>query len=167
MPGGWLHLGRRFFATLGADDLTPGEIDRLSELLEPDELRLFLLQPVIDRRHGLEAATRAGAFGGSGVEIRAAALHDVGKRHAHLGVAGRVAASIAIKLRLPLPAGMRMYRDHGPIGGAELAGIGCPRLIVDYARGHHGRRPATIPVAVWDRLCAADAEDTRSVTGDR
>ena len=41
--------------------------------------------------------------------------------NARLGVLGRVIASVCIKLRIPVRGRLKTYRDHGPIGAAELA----------------------------------------------
>lgn len=169
MPGSWRHLSSRFFGTLGARDLDASEVGRLAELLSDAELDLFMSQPPLDRRHGLEAAEFALAAGASETVARAAALHDVAKRHARLGVPGRVAASVCIKLRLPLPGRFRTYRDHGPIGAAELAAVDAPDIAVSYARFHHETRPSDIDLETWTLLDAADAgsERSQSVRGDR
>ncbi len=90
--------------------------------------------------------------------IEAAALHDVGKRHAGLGVFGRVAASLAIRLRLRLPVSFRVYRDHGEIGAEELELVGAAPVTIEFARHHHGERPAPIPSDVWELLISADGE---------
>lgn len=164
MPGSWRHLGSRFFGSLRARDLDPAEIDQLGSLLSDAEFALFMSQEPLDRRHGLEAARVARDAGASEEIARAAALHDVAKRHARLGIPGRVLASLCIKLRLPLRGRFRMYRDHGPIGAAELLAVGAPAIAVSYARSHHGPRPSDIDVETWALLDAADAGSERSQT---
>jgi hypothetical protein len=49
-----------------------------------------------------------------------------------------------------------LYRDHGDTGSWELAALGSDRLIVDFARHHHGKRPASIPEETWEVLMVAD-----------
>lgn len=169
MPGTWRHLSSRFFGSLAARDLDASEAGRLAELLTDAEFDLFMSQGPLDRRHGFDAAEFALDAGASETVARAAALHDVAKRHARLGVPGRVVASVCIKLRLPLGGRFRTYRDHGPIGSAELAAVGAPDIAVSYARFHHEARPSDIDVEIWSLLDAADAatERSQSVRGDR
>ena len=169
MPGSWRHLGSRFFGSLGSRDLDPSEVEQLAGLLSEAELSLFMRQAPIDRRHGLRAARFALDAGASEPVARAAALHDVAKRHARLGIPGRVLASVCIKLGLPLRGRFRTYRDHGPIGAAELAAVGAPAIVVTYARFHHEARPADIDLDTWSLLDAADAatERSQSVRADR
>jgi len=88
--------------------------------------------------------------------VRAALLHDIGKRHAGLGLVGRVLASIAIRLRAPLWERARTYRDHGPIGSRELSGWAAESLVVEFARTHHGTCPPSIEPAIWQVLCESD-----------
>lgn len=163
MPGDWLHLGRRFFSALNADPLDESEIASLAALLEPTEMQLFVEQPGIDQRHGFESMMYASERSGDRDVRRAATLHDIGKRHADLGVAGRVLASICLKLGIPVRGRFRLYRDHGPIGAAELQGIGSPRIAVEYARHHHGHRPDGVPEQAWRLLSEADDRTERRV----
>ena len=169
MPGSWLHLSSRFFGSLGARDLDESELGLLSEMLSEPELDLFIGQPAPDRRHGFQAARFALDAGAPHEVVRAAALHDVAKRHARLGIIGRVAASVCIKLRLPVRGRFQTYRDHGPIGAAELAAAGAPPIAVTYARFHHEARPSGVDADIWALLDAADAasERSQSVRADR
>jgi putative nucleotidyltransferase with HDIG domain len=137
--------------------LTAAESDWVENQLRPGEADCFFTQPHPDQRHGHEAAlvvTEAGVT--DSVVIRAALLHDVGKRHSCLGVIGRSLASIAIRLHLPLTRRFRLYRDHGELGAEELAGVGSDPLIVDFARHHHASRPASTAQDIWDLLLKAD-----------
>ena len=86
--------------------------------------------------------------------VRAALLHDVGKRHANLGAVGRVLATLAIRLRLPLTPRWRLYRDHGRLAAAELGDE--EPVVIEFARHHQIGRPPTIPAADWDILASAD-----------
>lgn len=96
-------------------------------------------------------------------------MHDVAKRHARLGVVGRVIASVCIKLRIPVRGRFEAYRQHGPIGADELERAGSPPIVVRYARSHHGSRPPDVDVQTWALLVAADeaGERSQSVRSDR
>lgn len=163
MPGDWRHLGRRFFSALAADPLDESEKASLSALLAPAEMRLFVDQPRIDQRHGLDSMMFAADRTGDRDVLRAATLHDIGKRHAGLGVPGRVLASICLKLGIPVRGRFRIYRDHGPIGAAELKSIGSPQIAIEYARHHHGQRPDGVPEQMWSLLSKADDSTERRV----
>ncbi len=127
-----------------------------SHLADPERVA-FCEQPTADQRHGYQAARLADAILGSDrTGVRAALLHDIGKRHARLGLVGRALASVAIRLRVPLWRRARMYRDHGRIGSEELAGWSAEPLVVEFARHHHGVRPPGIEEAVWEALCETD-----------
>lgn len=116
----------------------------------------FFAQADADQRHGYASAVSAGAAAPDRPDlVRAALLHDIGKRHAQLGAVGRSAASVAIRLGLRLPPTWRLYRDHGSVSAAELAGA--EAVVVDFARHHHGERPDSITPQDWDILIAADA----------
>jgi len=154
---GLTHLAGRFFAVLGARALSPAEQDRVAGWLRPAERSLFWGQPAADQRHALECALAvAAAAPGRPDLLRAALLHDVGKRHAGLGAAGRSLATTADFLRLPAGARGKAYLDHGPRGAAELAAAGAEPLVVSYARHHHLARPAEFPATDWQVLLRAD-----------
>lgn len=150
---------------LVARPLTETEAARIRHWLGPEMEASFFDQSPKDQRHGYEAALVVLDRGVTDREaLRAALLHDVGKRHAHLGIVGRTVASLLIKLRLPLNRRMAIYRDHGAVAAAELRELGAPRLVVDFALHHHGDRPPTIDQDTWAVLQAADQPaNTRSV----
>jgi putative nucleotidyltransferase with HDIG domain len=129
---------------------------------------MFFEQSDADQRHGYQAAL---VVTGSGVDDRdvivAALMHDVGKRHARLGVVGRSVASLLILTGLPLTDRMTRYRDHGLVGARELGAVGAPSLAIDFALHHHGRRPPTIDASTWDLLIAADQPPKPSLRSDR
>ena len=157
MPGSLSHLTRRFFDVLLARPLDPAETTAVENWLDEGEARLFFSQPEADQRHGYHAALVVLASGNlDGTVLKAALLHDVGKRHARLGVMARSLVSVLIRLRLPLSARGRKYRDHGEAAARELGELGCDDLIVDFARHHHERRPPGFPENVWDLLQRAD-----------
>ena len=156
--GSWSHLIGRFFAVLAAGPLTDEECREVEAWLNrPGEAEIYWQQPVADQRHGLGAARTVAATRSERRDlIRAALLHDVGKRWSHLGVIGRSLASLCAKLRLPVRGSWRKYLDHGPIGAEELNRLGSEVLVVEFARHHHDRRPVTIPADEWDLLRRAD-----------
>lgn len=158
MGGSWAHLARRFFWTLGARDLTTAEVAEITRLLEPAQADLFLAQSPADRRHGLDAARTVLAAGAEIEAVRAAALHDVGKRHSRLGVFGHSLASLLSRLGLPTPGRLGVYLAHAEMGASELESVGSSALVVDFARFHHGERPQPIPADVWQLLVRADSE---------
>ena len=156
MPGSLGHLTRRFFDVLFSTPLDAAERAAVEGWLDGGQAWVFFSQPDPDQRHGFHAALVAIAGGGKLDVVRAALLHDVGKRHARLGVFGRAFASMAIRLGLPLTRRWRLYRDHGETAAWELEGLGCEGVIVDFARHHHGGRPLDIPAVTWDLLQLAD-----------
>lgn len=154
MPGSWLHLADRFFRAWKVAPLTTDETELVRGLLHPGEASLFFAQPVLDQRHGLETALAVGE--GDPDLIRAALLHDVGKRHAHLGIWGRSLASIGMKLGMRGGRRSRVYRRHGHLGALELRRLGCSPLVEDFTAHHHGARPDHIGTLRWQVLKAAD-----------
>lgn len=161
MPGAWTHLAARLFDFLTARRLTDLERDVVLGWLEGgNAAEAFFEQPDADQRHGFYAASRVQAASPDRLDlIRAALLHDVGKRHSHLGAVGRVLASVAIRLRLPLPPRFALYRDHGVVAAAELTGV--DEIVTNFARHHHGDRPPSIDQRDWELLVAADKARTR------
>jgi hypothetical protein len=142
---------------LWARSLLESERQAVRDWLSESECTLFFAQAPPDQRHGYSAAlTVVDSGSGDSGTVRAALLHDVGKRHARLGVIGRVLASMLILLHLPLPGRLGVYRDHGEIAAGELEAIGAEQLVVDFARHHHRSRPSTIDVGTWDLLQKAD-----------
>ncbi|MDF1595342.1 MAG: HDIG domain-containing protein [Acidimicrobiia bacterium] len=131
------------------------------------EGRLFFFQPVVDQRHAFRAASRMQHLVPDRLDlIRAALLHDVGKRHSGLGIIRRSLASASAKLRLPLGGRHATYFQHGPLGAEELQVLGCEPIVVDFARWHHDERPTSISAEDWRLLETADEPgkppDTRS-----
>ncbi|MDE0230726.1 MAG: HDIG domain-containing protein [bacterium] len=157
MPGTWGHLFKRYREGILSSPLDPAEWDWVESFLADPERSAFREQPTADQRHGYRAARVAEAIlGAHRSGIRAALLHDIGKRHARLGLVGRALVSVAIRLRVPLWERARIYRDHGPVGSEELSGWGAEPLVVEFARSHHGARPPSIEEAVWEALCETD-----------
>ena len=157
MPGTLGHLTARFFEVLRSKPLNPAEVEEVSSWLSAELQQLFFDQPPEDQRHGYQAAQVVIAGGESNASVVTAALtHDIGKRHARLGIIGRSLASIMIRLHFPLTQRMRIYRDHGTGGAEELARAGAASTVVEFARHHHGSKPAGFDEATWDLLVSAD-----------
>ena len=157
MPGTWRHLTARFFRVTVAQPLDTSEQHQVHGLLRPEEHVVFDAQPAIDQRHGFEAMESVRSVCGDRIDLqRAALLHDVGKRHARLGVFGRVVATLLAKLHLPVGGRLRLYLEHGRLAADELGRLGAEPVVVDFARDHHGARPSTITVEDWTLLQRAD-----------
>lgn len=156
MPGSLGHLTGRFFDVLLAKPLSSAESALVLTWLPEDLAPVFFSQPVYDQRHGYEAGITVLGAGFPRDVVIAAVMHDTGKRHSGLGIVGRVTASLAMKLRLPLTRRMKLYRDHGLTAASELAALGAPAVAIDYAMHHHRSRPPTIEPDVWAILADAD-----------
>jgi putative nucleotidyltransferase with HDIG domain len=157
MPGSPSHLIRRFFDVLLARPLDEAERAAVDGWLDSSQSEVFFSQPASDQRHGYHAALVVLSAAHADVStVRAALLHDVGKRHSHLGVVGRSVVSVLIRVGLPLRERGRLYRDHGEVAARELSELGCEPLVVDFARHHHGERPPGIPPPTWELLQLAD-----------
>jgi len=158
LPGSPAHLIRRFFDVAGARPLSAAERAEVRGWLTDDLSRLFFDQPRCDQRHGYQAALSVVADDVTDTDVIVAALvHDVGKRHARLGLIGRSLASVLILLRLTrLPDRVAAYRDHGVSGARDLGRAGAPTLAIDFALHHHGDRPPSIPRDTWEVLVSAD-----------
>lgn len=168
MPGSIGHLAARFFDYLRAKPLSDADREYVVSVLSVDEARMFFEQGARDQAHGFGAALVVLDSGQSTAErLRAAMLHDIGKRSAGLGVMGRVAASLLIKLGLPLTRRFTRYRDHGPLGAAELEAAGSPPLVVAFARAHHGSRPEMLGEDDWALLQAADLPSNARLARNR
>lgn len=160
MPGSLRHLSSRFFDVLLSRRLDSAERATVETWLTRDLAEVFFAQPGADQRHGYEAGLYVIAAGAEHDVVVAAAMHDVGKREAHLGVIGRVIASLFILAGLPLTRRMQLYRDHGMSAAAELAALGAPPLAIDFALHHHSERPSSISPGTWDLLVLADQPKT-------
>ncbi len=157
MSGSLSHLTRRFFDVLTSKPLSISERATVVSWLAPEMAEVFFEQMDADQRHGYHAALSVISDGHDhGEVITAALMHDVGKRHAHLGVISRSVASVMIVLGLPLTERMVLYRDHGRIGARELVELQAPSLAIEYALHHQGERPQTIESNLWKTLVAAD-----------
>jgi hypothetical protein len=83
--GTWQHLAGRFFSVILAKRLKPGEVDEIGIWLSPEESKAFFAQPSYDQRHGLDSARYVAELLPDRRDlVRAALLHDIGKRSSHL-----------------------------------------------------------------------------------
>jgi putative nucleotidyltransferase with HDIG domain len=140
-----------------AASLTLEEVAEVRGWLSPFEFEAFVAQPPYDQRHGLEAASIVARQQPLRRDlVRAALLHDIGKRQSGLGPIGRSLASAHTKFG-GVPKGKWLsYLEHGQAGAVELRILGAEPLVVDFARHHHGERPGSISAEDWDVLQAAD-----------
>jgi putative nucleotidyltransferase with HDIG domain len=135
-----------------AGPLTETQRNEVMLLLRSDaEAALFFSQPPADQQHALATARHAPL-----PLRRAALLHDIGKQSSTLGVWGRVLASAAAKLHIPVRGRFARYLAHGPIGADMLERVGAEDVVVEYARHHHTRRPDSISGEDWAALTDAD-----------
>jgi hypothetical protein len=159
----WGHLVRRFFDVASSDPLDEDETVFVQGLLGGSEAVLFWEQNAADQRHAYRAARVVEGRARDRVDLaRAALLHDVGKRHAKLGIIGRVLASLLRQFGLRGSGRVARYLDHPAIGGTELEEAGSNQLVIDFALHHHSDRPGTIQPDDWALLVEAD-----HVTGGR
>ncbi|MDE0137247.1 MAG: hypothetical protein OXM57_09915 [bacterium] len=153
-----LHLAGRFLDVTLARRLRPGEQAEVAALLRTDaERSMYWDQPRADQRHGLAAARLVRSARPLRTDlVRAALLHDVGKRGSRLGPLGRSLATILGRLGIRGPARFAAYLDHGRIAARELDRAGAEQLVVDFALHHHRERPEGICREDWNLLQAAD-----------
>ncbi|MDX1691013.1 MAG: HDIG domain-containing protein [Acidimicrobiia bacterium] len=154
------HLARRFFESVRARPLDPVQQRAVEALLQPGERPLFWGQQPLDQRHAYEAAASIAAAAPDRLDLRRAALlHDVGKRHARLGVIARVLASLTAVAGLRARGRWAAYLDHAALGAADLAAIGSDDVVVAFARHHHeADAPPGVDAGDWALLRAADGE---------
>lgn len=156
-PGRPRHLMRRFFESVRARRPSPPDQAMVGEALRSEEARLFWAQPIIDQAHGVDTARiLVDHRPGRPHLVKAALLHDVGKRHSSLGVIGRSMASTLTLLHLPVKGRYARYLAHAELGARDLEQAGCSAEVVAFARHHHGDRPPGFDEADWSALVAAD-----------
>jgi hypothetical protein len=157
VPGSWPHLASRFLDVAGARPLDLDEELVVRGWLRDAEVLPFFGQPPADQRHGLEAGKVVAESRPDRPDlIRAAALHDLAKRRAGLGLIGRSLASAWAKVGGRGKGRWAVYLDHGRLGAEELAGLGAEPIVIEFAQNHHGSRPASIRSDDWEVLVLAD-----------
>ena len=137
--------------------LTPAEQAEVARyLVSPVERAIFWDQPSADQQHGLAAARSVVAAYPDRMDmVRAALLHDIGKRHSRLGPVGRTWAVVCGAMGCPSERAVA-YLDHGKLGSDELAGVDAEPLVVAYALHHHGTCPDGVSPEDWTVLQTAD-----------
>jgi len=150
------HYATRFLCFFRLEPLLPREQQVVHGQLLPAEAALFWdLQPE-DQRHSFAVASRVmQTIPGDDEAVRAALLHDVGKRHSELGAFRRSLATVLGHLGLPLGDRMRSYWDHGAIGAADLAAAGSSEFVVAFA-AHHSDGEHRAGSERWQAVLRAD-----------
>lgn len=167
-PSTWRHLAGRLVDFVTSRALTLDEQAEAQARLRAAEVVPFFGQPVADLRHALTCARDvASSYPQREDLIRAALLHDVGKRHAGLGAMGRIAVTAWAKVGGPTRGRAGAYVRHGEVGALELEEAGAEDLVVDFARHHHGQKPVSITEEDWVVLQAADRAKVRRKSEDR
>lgn len=160
------HLIARFFGHVFAKPPTAAEAAIVNTFLSERERIVWWRQPVGDQRHALLAAHHVLAnLPENRSAVRAALLHDLGKRHCRLGAIGRSVATVVGALGLPQLGRFEVYLNHGQLGAAELETLGAEPLVVDFARLHTDGMPHGVDVTLWSVLFAADRTTKRPDRG--
>jgi hypothetical protein len=154
---GWRHLAARFLDVITSRPLDADERMLAMGWLRPEEHRPFFEQAAADQRHALTSAAFVASIEPGRTDlIRAALLHDLGKRHAGLGWWGRTVAALWHRLGGRPTLRQAMYADHARLGAEELAGLGAEPMVVAVALHHHSEPPAGFPEGDWQLLISAD-----------
>ena len=171
-----VHLVRRFFGALSPVGPSPTDVEWVASVLNPAELAVWARLPRHDRRHSIRVArdverTLAGTeYAGDPRWIEAALLHDVGKLDAHLGIVGRVGATLAAAAAGPdladawsakrgITRRVGLYLRHPELGADRIRISGGSPEAARWAECHQdARRHASsgLPPDVIAALAAAD-----------
>lgn len=156
------HLVARFFGHVFSKPPTPDEATIVNTFLSERERILWWRQPVGDQRHALLAAHHVLAnLPDHRSAVRAALLHDLGKRHCRLGAVGRSVATVIGATGMPQRGRIEAYLNHGRLGAAELETLGAESLVVDFAKHHTDGMPPGVDEELWSVLFAADRTTKR------
>jgi hypothetical protein len=155
---------RQFLAAVRAR-VSDDEIAVLEQYLEPSQRDLFGAISPIDQRHCLDVFKALLRQGHSNPDLlRAALLHDVGKRRIRLWhrVAGVLLEAfwptLLEKLAVNRPQswlyGFYIYRYHANLSAELAERSGCSPSVVELIRGHHTPSENEVAKALWeaDRL---------------
>ncbi len=165
------HLAKRFFSSIFSRNLDIETERRLLSLLSREEKELYFAQPRIDRIHSIRNAKSiigAPSTVYEGDLIVAAALHDIGKAEAQLGVLGRVLATLLHGFlsieRIRSWGGKEGFRKqinsyclHSERGAELLEEAGSKQIVITWARHHHDlEEDVVLPADIFSVLEKAD-----------
>lgn len=155
---------RQFLAAVRAR-ISDDEMAVLEQYLAPSQRNLFWAMSPIDQRHCLDVFNNLLQQGHSDLDLlRAALLHDVGKRGIRLWhrVAGVLLEAFwppqLEKLAVNRPQswlyGFYIYRHHADLSAEWAERSGCSSSVVELIRGHHASSENEQAKALWeaDRL---------------
>jgi len=151
---------RQFLAALRAK-VSDDEMAVLKQHLNPSQRDLFRAMSPIDQRHCLDVFNALLQQGHSDPDLlRAALLHDVGKRGIHLWhrVAGVLLEAfwptLLEKLAVNHPQswlyGFYVYQYHADLSAELAERSGCSPSVVELIRGHHIPLENEHARALWD-----------------
>lgn len=163
------HLVRRFFGSVLARPLRPGERQWVNRHLDPPVMVVWNEQARWDQRHAYSVARAVAASCDDPILVGAALTHDVGKSASTLGPLGRSVATVIgvvagrerrSQWRKGFRKQVRDYFDHPAIGAELLERCAAPRELVEWARIHQKQEPKSewLP-AEWVRLLLAADDD--------
>lgn len=125
--------------------------------LNSSEADLFWQQQHTDLRHAHDCARYVAERRPDRPDlIRAALLHDLGKRGSRLGPIGRSIATLLALLGIRGSQRHHSYNRHSDEGAEILANAGAEEVVVVYTRHHHSGRPESFDPDDWDLLMTAD-----------
>ena len=155
---------RQFLAAVRAR-VSDDEIAALEQHLEPPQRELFRTMSPIDQRHCFDVFNTLLQQGHSGPDLlRAALLHDVGKRGIRLWhrVAGvlleafwpKMLEKLAINRPQSWLYGFYIYRHHADLSAELAERNGCSPSVVELVRKHHTPSENEHAKVLWeaDRL---------------
>jgi putative nucleotidyltransferase with HDIG domain len=148
------HLGRRFVTSLWPGPPDADDDAWVRGVLGAGEYDLWSQLPNHDRRHSIGVARRVQTslrdteFADDDRWAAAALLHDVGKLEAHLGVFGRVGATLAgaaaghdraetWTAKRGITRRVGLYLRHGELGAASIRRVGGAEEAARWAAAHH------------------------------
>jgi hypothetical protein len=165
---------RQFWDALGANP-TPAGLERAAELLNGDQIRLFLQLQPSEQAHALRVMEHLEARGETSPDLLVAALlHDVGKVRCPLRLWERILIVLGRAFFLHKaktwsegpPSGLRrafVIAEKHPIWGAEMAlEQGVSLLAANLIRRHQETGPLDSIVLEDQLLAALQAADNKS-----
>jgi HD domain len=170
------HLAGRFLGALSPAAPSSEDLEWVASILTRDAYTQFRRQPHHDQRHAIavardvQARLEATADAADDRWLAAALLHDLGKLDSHLGVYGRVVATVsgAVAGRdmaehwaqsRGFTRRVGLYLDHARLGADRIRLAGGPEEAAQWAAAHHDPstwRDLGFPAAVVVALDAAD-----------